>query len=330
MSIEVIKAGMADSIQDGGRFGVQHLGINPNGAMDLNAMKIANALVGNNLNVAVIEMSFPASTLRFSRPALIALSGADFTAKLNGQHITLNQPVRVAPGSELKFTKVLDGVWCYLALRGGFEIHDWLGSKSTNAKANVGGFEGRYLKKGDELCFNLSIEKAETKIFPWRANVSDYFWSVRTQTKLVKPMIRCIQGNEFDWLTKKSQQDFLKRDFTISRQSDRMGYRLIGTPLKQTKNQELLSAGVSFGTLQLLPNGELIALMADHQTTGGYPRMAHVIGVDRSRLVQCKPNEKISFSFVSIQEAEDLLLIQERSLRQLQEACKFEIREIEL
>jgi antagonist of KipI len=109
-----------------------------------------------------------------------------------------------------------------------------------------------------------------------------------------------------------------------------MGYRLIGTPLKQTKNQELLSAGVSFGTLQLLPNGELIALMADHQTTGGYPRMAHVIGVDRSRLVQCKPNEKISFSFVSIQEAEDLLLIQERSLRQLQEACKFEIREIEL
>src|SRR5690606_23278802 len=121
MSIEVIKAGIADSIQDNGRFGFQHLGINQNGAMDLNAMKIANALVGNNLNEAVIEMSFPASTFRFNKPALIAVSGADFTAKLNGQHIPLNQPVRVASGSELKFTKVLDGVWCYLAVRGGFE-----------------------------------------------------------------------------------------------------------------------------------------------------------------------------------------------------------------
>lgn len=332
MSIEVIKAGIADSVQDNGRFGFQHLGINPSGVMDMNAMKIANALVGNKLNEAVIEMSFPASTFRFTKPALIALSGADFSAKLNGQHIPLNQPVRVALSSELKFTKVLHGPWCYVAVRGGFEINNWLGSNSTHTKAKIGGVDGRFLKKGDRLNFNMSMEEAETKIFPWRANVSDYYysWSVRTQTKLAQTMIRCIQGNEFDWLTKKSQQDFLKRDFVISRQSDRMGYRLIGTSLKQTKNKELLSAGVSFGTLQLLPNGELIALMADHQTTGGYPRMAHVIAVDRSRLVQGRPNEEISFSFVTIQEAEDLLMIQERSLRQLQEACKFKFLEIGL
>jgi antagonist of KipI len=106
-----------------------------------------------------------------------------------------------------------------------------------------------------------------------------------------------------------------------------MGYRLTGMPLKQSKKQELLSTAVSFGTIQVLPNGEPIVLIADHQTTGGYPRMAHVIGADRSRLVQCKPNERLLFSFVSIQEAEDLLMIQERSLRQLQEACKFKLRE---
>lgn len=324
MSIEIIKAGMTDSIQDGGRFGFQHLGINPNGAMDLNAMKIANALVGNELNEAVIEMSFPASTFRFTRPALVALSGADFSAKLNGQHIPLNQPVLVASGSELKFTKVVDGVWCYLAVRGGLEIHDWLGSKSTNTKAIVGGFAGRFSKKGDRLGLNMNMEVTETKVFPWRANVSEFYIP---RSKSTQTIIRCIQGNEIDWLTKKSKQNFLKKEFTISRQSDRMGYRLTGMPLKQSKKQELLSTAVSFGTIQVLPNGEPIVLMADHQTTGGYPRMAHVIGADRSRLVQCKPNERLLFSFVSIQEAEDLLMIQGRSLRQLQEACKFKLRE---
>lgn len=327
MSIEVIKAGMADSIQDGGRFGFQHLGINPNGVMDLNAMKVANAVVGNELHEAVIEMSFPASTFRFNKPALIALSGADFSAKLNGNSIPLHQPVRVASGSELKFTKVIHGVWCYLAVRGGFELNDWLGSKSTHVKARIGGVDGRLLKKGDELLFKRKMNKAETKIFPWRANVSEFYrpWSDQKQTT-----IRCIEGNEFDWLPKKSKQDFLKKEFTISSQSDRMGYRLTGAPLKQTKKQELLSTAVSFGTLQLLPNGEPIVLMADHQTTGGYPRMAHVIGTDRSRLAQCRPNERISFSFVSVQEAEDLLFMQERSLRQLQEACIFKLREIDL
>jgi antagonist of KipI len=335
MSIEVIKAGMADSVQDGGRFGFQHLGINPNGVMDLNAMKVANALVGNEWNEAVLEMSFPASTFRFTKPALIALSGADFSAKLNGKSIPLHQPVRVASGSELTFTEVVDGAWCYLAVQGGFELKKWLGSKSTHVKARIGGVDGRPLKKGDELLFNREMRKTETKIFPWRANVSELYstpWPVFSPTRLANTStkVRCIQGNEFAWLVKKSKRDFLKKEFTISRQSDRMGYRLIGIPLKQSMEQELLSTAVTFGTIQLLPNGELIILMADHQTTGGYPRMAHVIGADRSRLAQCRPTETISFSFVSVQEAEDLLLIQERSLRQLQEACTFKLREIDL
>lgn len=328
MSIEVLKAGIADAVQDEGRFGYQHLGINPSGVMDTSAMKIANALVGNALNEAVVEMSYPASTVRFTEPALMALSGADFSAKLNGKSIPLNQLVRVASGSELKFTKVVQGAWCYLAVRGGFEMNNWLGSKSTNTKAGIGGVNGRYLKREDRLRFSVRLKETEAKVFPWRANVSEFYatpWSVSAQT-----IIRCIQGNEFDWLTKKSKQDFLTKEFTISSQSDRMGYRLNGSPLKQTKKQELLSTAVSFGTIQVLPNGEPIVLMADHQTTGGYPRLAHVVGADWSRLVQCRPNEKISFSLVSIQEAEDLLLIQERSLRQLQEACKFKLREIDL
>ncbi|MBX2947567.1 MAG: biotin-dependent carboxyltransferase family protein [Cyclobacteriaceae bacterium] len=326
MSIEVIKAGMADSVQDTGRFGYQHLGINPSGVMDQNAMKIANALVGNPLNEAIVEMSFPAAALRFNSPAVICISGADFTPKLNGRNIPVNQPVVVTSGSELKFTKMMHGAWCYLAVQGGYELTEWLGSDSTSTKAKAGGMEGRFLKKGDIISFSKQIKEAVTKVFPWRADVSEFY----EPAPMKMQPVRCIQGNEFDWLTKGSQKDFLKHNFIVSRQSDRMGYRLEGTESKQSKKQELLSTAVSFGTIQLLPNGELIALMADHQTTGGYPRIAHVITADRSRLAQCRPAEKISFSFVDIKEAEALLLKQEQSLSQLQQACKFKLREHEL
>lgn len=327
MSIRVIKAGIADSIQDNGREGFQHLGINTNGAMDSTAMKIANALVSNDLDEAVLEMSFPSAVLMFTTPALIAIGGADFTARLNGKTIPLHQPVVVTAGSELKFTTLIHGVWCYLAVQGGFEINRWLGSNSTNVKANAGGFAGRFLKKGDEISIRKTTKETATKVLPWRANASEFYELGRENTDT---RIRCIRGNEFEWLTKQSQKDFLKQLYVVNRQSDRMGYRLTSKILKQSKKQEMVSTAVTFGTLQLLPNGELIALMADHQTTGGYPRIAHIIGTDRSRFAQCRPTETISFSFVSVQKAEDELLLQDRSLRQLQAACKFNLQEIAL
>jgi antagonist of KipI len=273
-----------------------------------------------------LEMSFPATVIRFHAPALIAISGADFSPKLNGRNIPVHRPVLVAADSELKFTKHVKGAWCYLTVQGGFKLSEWLGSNSTNTKANVGGLEGRFLRKGDKLTFRKQTIGAETKIFPWWADVTEFYESrpVKTQS------VMCTQGNEFDWLTKKSQKDFLKHNFIVSRQSDRMGYRLVGPALKQAKKQELLSTGVSFGTIQLLPNGELIALMADHQTTGGYPRIAHVISADRSRLAQCRPKDDIYFSFVDQQTAEDWLINQEQSLRQLQLSCNFKLREIAL
>jgi antagonist of KipI len=322
--IEVIKAGVADSVQDAGRFGFQHLGINPNGAMDLNAMKIANALVGNVLNEAVIEMGFPAAIFHFRRPALIALSGADHTPKINGQRVAVHQPMLVPAGSELKFTRALHGAWSYLAVQGGFDIPLWLNSYSTNSKAHKGGFHGRSLKKGDVIAFRKTVtESAEPRVFSWRTNVQEFY---KQGDK--KKTIRCTKGNEHDWLTKKSQADFLKQQFSVSTHSDRMGYRLSGPLLRQPKKQKFLSSGVSFGTIQLLPNGELVILMADHQTSGGYPRVAHVIAADRTRLVQSRPDEGLQFSFIDQYYAEELFLKQEQTLRQLQQSCKFRLREL--
>jgi len=323
MSLEVIKAGMADSIQDIGRYGYQHVGINPNGAMDLNAMKIANALVGNELNEAIMELNFPASSFYFDHAAIISLSGADFSAKLNGKSIPINQPLIIPEKSELRFSKVVSGSVGYLAIHGGFELDSWLNSFSTNLKAKAGGVSGRYLKEGDKLKFRKRVARKirQVQILPWHANISDFYASHKN--------IRCITGNEFDWLTKKSQADFQKKDFVISPQSDRMGYRLKGIALKQSNKQELLSTAVTFGTIQLLPNGELIILMADHQTTGGYPRIGHVITVDRSVFVQHKPNEKLSFQFITLEEAEVLAVAQSKSLAQLQVSCRLKLMELD-
>lgn len=279
MSMEVIKAGIADTFQDIGRYGHQHLGINPSGAMDLVAMHVANALAGNELNVAVLELCFPASILLFKKPALIALSGANFNAELNGNPVPLNRSITVSAGTELKFTKVAKGVFCYLAIHGGFGLLSWLNSNSTNQKAHAGGWNGRSLQKGDVIEFKNVSTSDETKIFPWRANVGHFYKDAEN--------IRILRGLEFDWLYSPSQEKLMKEFFTMTPLRDRMGYRLKGEVLSK-QHGELISTSATFGTVQLLPDGQLIILMADHQTTGGYPRVAQVIAADLSKLLYSK------------------------------------------
>jgi antagonist of KipI len=201
MSLKITKTGVADSIQDAGRFGCQHLGINPGGAMDTVALQIANALVGNTLTEAVMEFYFPASTMVFEASAIIGLSGADFSASINGTAVPSNKTVQVKKGDELKFKRNTKGSFAYLAVRGGFDVPDWLGSKSTNVKVKAGGWQGRYLKKNDEIFFNVkNTKEEETKVFPWSANVSDFYRN--------ENMIRCMAGIEWGWLKKKSKEEF--------------------------------------------------------------------------------------------------------------------------
>lgn len=319
MSLEIVKAGLHDSIQDEGRFGYQHLGINPSGAMDRMAMNIANALVGNDLNEAVVELCFPVAQFVFHEAAFISLSGANFNATLNDAPIPLHQLIRVPSGAILKFTKKLEGSFCYLALRGGFQLDDWLGSKSTNTKVKAGGCKGRVLQKGDRIPFRNKInEEGNVKVFSWRANVSDFYTDSTT--------IRCIKGNEFTWLDKRSQEAFGKNKFTITRQSDRMGYRLEGVELIQETKEQLLSTAVTFGTVQLLPNGQLIVLCADHQTTGGYPRVGNVIAADRATFVQLNADNQFKLDFVSVQDAEQELRKQNNCLKQLRWSCEMKLR----
>ncbi|MBC7950030.1 MAG: biotin-dependent carboxyltransferase family protein [Chitinophagaceae bacterium] len=327
MNLRIIKAGVQDTIQDMGRHGWQHLGINTGGAMDKLSARLANILVGNELDEAVIELHFPAGAFFFEQPSLIALSGADFSATINGEEIPPLRPIIVSKYSILQFHRVERGARAYLAVHGGLDVPTWLNSRSTHLKAGVGGFAGRALQKDDEIGFRTPVDlcpllgKREFDILPWK---TDNVWKddMRAKEILVLP------GNEWDRLTDPSKEMFFDRAFLISNHSDRMGYRLKSEQLSTHTQEEVVSSAVSFGTVQLLPDGQLIVLMADHQTTGGYPRVAHVISVHHSRLAQMKPGDLFIFRFTDLDTAHDLLVKQQQHLLQLQTACKFKLEQL--
>ncbi len=324
MNLRIIKAGIQDSVHDSGRYGHQHLGINPGGAMDKFAAQTANLLVGNELNKAVIEIHFPASSFFFEQPALIAVSGADFTPAVNGEEIPMYQPILLSKFSILQFLKIRTGSRAYIAVMGGLNIEPWLGSYSTNMKAACGGFQGRALQKDDEININELpdvkplLSGKEFVALPWNAPPLNYEPAAD---------IMLLPGSEWDMLDNNAKGLFLQEPFFISPRSDRMGYLLEGATLS-AGDGNLLSSAVNFGTVQLLPNGQLIILMADHQTAGGYPKVAHVITAHHSKLAQLKPGDPVRFQFTTVENAEQLLIKQQQHLLQQQNACKFKLENL--
>ena len=316
MSVHFQSKGILTTVQDLGRFGFGRFGINPSGAMDRTAARLINVLLGNDETEAVLEIHFPAPVLRFDEPATIALGGADFGAHLNEKPIENWRPVRVEKGDVLEFHQRFFGARIYLSVRGGFQITEWLGSRSTNLSAKIGGFGGRAFQKNDRLFFKQRTTNDERRT------------NYRISTSLLPfysrfPTVRVVAGAEWENLSTESRKIFLSNSFSIRRESDRMGFRLAGETLNLTEKIELISSAVNFGTIQLLPEGQLIILMADHQTTGGYPRLANVATIDLPLLAQLNPTDTTSFYLISFAEAENLLVQQEIELNYLRTAVRF-------
>lgn len=305
MSLKIIKAGFLDSIQDTGRYGYQKYGINPTGAMDLFSCRKANLLVNNPEDAAVIELHFPASVILFQEDASIALSGADFYPVVNNQFIPVGEPVTILKGSVLSFTKPVRGSRCYLAVAGGFKLPEWLRSYSTNFKAQMGGLNGRRLLNNDTIDF-------EKKIIPETSQKNEFG---NTPIDYSINEILILPGPELNWISQQQKDILINSDYTISSQSDRMGYKLNGNPIHPDRKDELVSSPVNYGTIQLLPDGQMIVLMADRQTTGGYPRIATVITAHHTIIAQKKPGEIIRFKITDILAAERMLSEQEALLR---------------
>ncbi len=321
MSIVIIKPGMLDTMQDLGRNGQGYFGINPGGVMDPFAAQMANMLTGNDIHEAVMEIHYPGPQILFERDALISITGADFTAGLNDEPLPSWQPVLIRKNTVLQFPIQQKGARAYLAVHGGFKIEPWLNSYSTNLKAGMGGWKGRRLEKSDEVFFRETAVCVSTlfttennfQVLRWRPDVSQIYRN---------PEEVCfITGNEWWDLTASAKDQLARAEFTIHPSSDRMGYLLRGDLLYLQEKKEMVSCAVDFGTMQLLPNGQLVVLMADHQTMGGYPRVGHVISAHLPKLAQLNPGNPVRFKPVGIETAEELLFAQRKELKLLQRAC---------
>ncbi|WML48714.1 biotin-dependent carboxyltransferase family protein [Neobacillus sp. PS3-34] len=236
--------------------------------------------------------------------------------------------VFIKKGSILSFGAVKSGCRAYLAVAGGFDVPDIMGSKSTYLRAEIGGFLGRALKAGDVLELGTLPETSARRIE--RLNIkagNDQFalceWSVSKDILPAyheNPTLRVLRGGQFNWFRTESQEHFFQDEFLVTPQSDRMGYRLSGQKLQLSEPKELISEAVTAGTIQVPSEGNPIVLMADRQTTGGYPKIAQITTIDLPVLAQVKPGEKVRFKEIQLGEAQKLILLREKEIQLLKQA----------
>ena len=321
MSIIIQKPGILTTFQDTGRTGARQYGINPNGAMDRTAARLLNILLGNNENETVLEMNFPTAEIKFVENAFFAVGGADFGARLDEKSIENWRVYHAEQNSVLRFPEKKFGNLVYLAVNGGFAVEKWLGSGSTNLMAKIGGFQGRKLEKGDTINFQT---KSRAQFLPGGAAQSSFKIAASLLPFYSRfPTVRVVAGAEFELLTAHGEQVFRHYDFVVSPDSNRMGFRLKGAPIYLLNQKEMVSAAVNFGTIQLLPDGQMIILMADHQTSGGYPRLGNVIETDLPLVAQLGANDKIAFYLIAPDEAENVLHQHEKDLKLLKIGVKY-------
>ncbi|HEX2010692.1 MAG TPA: biotin-dependent carboxyltransferase family protein [Roseateles sp.] len=300
--VEVLKPGAQSQLQDLGRYGFQHLGVPVCGAMDEDSHRLANLLVGNAQDEATLEIVLMGPSLRFAAITQIAVCGADLSATLDGRPVALNQRVDVPAGALLAFGQRINGLRSYLAVRGGFPLAPVMGSRSTFVRGGFGGHLGRALRKGDQL-----------EIAAFRPADPAPKLAIRSTlpTAEITPL-RVILGEHWAGFTAEAQALFSAANYRISPQSDRMGYRLEGPALARREPGELISEAVNFGSIQVPPDGQPIVLMAERQSTGGYPKIGHVISVDLPLLAQLAPQQALRFVPVSLETAQTLYLQREQ------------------
>jgi antagonist of KipI len=315
-SFKVLKPGLFSSFQDLGRHGFQQLGVPVGGVMDELSHRLANRLVGNADEEATLEITQMGPTLRFTAEATIACCGAELSPSIDGLALPLDTPTRLRAGATLVFGRRLSGVRCYLAVRGGYALQPVMGSCSTYERAGYGGHAGRALRKGDVLGLKLAQPPADHAGSAPGARAVAAF-----QSRWLEPgdtPIRVMPGREWAQFSVQAQRSLLSGRYRVGALSDRMGYRLEGEPLPRRVAGDLVSEAVCFGTMQVPSDGQPIVLMAEHQTTGGYPRIAQVASVDLPRLAQYGPGDVLWFDMISIEAAQALLLARARELRALQ------------
>ncbi|MDM5314987.1 biotin-dependent carboxyltransferase family protein [Fictibacillus sp. b24] len=333
--IKITKPGLLTSVQDLGRYGYQKYGVITSGVMDTTAHRIANLLVGNDEKEATLELTLLGPDMEFSEDTLISICGGNLSPSINGKSVKLWRSVLVKAGSKLKFGGCKTGCRAYLAVAGGFDVPEVMNSKSTYIRAGIGGHNGKALQNDDELSVGelneLSRQISGVLAEEVKENsFAEMQWTISSDfivSSVSKPNVRVMKGRQYEWFTKDSQMKLFTEHFEVTSQSDRMGYRLKGPELSLENEQEMLSEAVSFGTIQVPSEGNPIVLLADRQTTGGYPKIGQIATVDLSIMAQLKPGDKVQFVEVSHEVAQQLYLDREKKLHQLKQGIALKIRQ---
>jgi antagonist of KipI len=261
------------------------------------------------------------------------LAGGDLGATLNAEPIPLWRPCAAPAGSVLSFTGPRTGCRTYLAVAGGIDVPEVLGSRSTDLRAGIGGVAGRALVTGDVLSVGVASANARrllAGLLQHERRSADWGAGISLQMRVSpEPVVRVLRGLEYDNFNDESRDALVRSAFQVTSQSDRMGYRLEGPRLTLDQPLELISSPVVQGTVQVPPGGDPIVLMADRQTVGGYARIAQVIAVDLALLAQAVPGARLRFQEVTLAEAHALYVARERDLRQLRAAIQMRIAERE-
>ena len=308
--IRIEQPGILSLLQDQGRFGQSQLGLTTGGPADAHAFRWANALLDNAPGSCCIEISMGGLEFTMLQASRIAVCGADMALSINQQPQPLWQSHSVQQGDVIELAMATTGLRSYLAVDGGFQLKPQFGSVATVLREGIGGVDGTKLQAGQQLAIGASQNQPN-----WRLPASfhpDY------QAPLT---LRLIEGYQSDDFSQASKQLFYQYAFKVSRQSDRMGYRLEG-PALSCQRSSMLSEGISYGAVQVPPDGQPIVLLTDRQTLGGYPKLGSVLSLDCWQLAQRSAGAELHFEAISMEQAHNALHLAEHQfqhrLQQLQ------------
>ena len=306
MGIKVLNPGVLTTVQDLGRIGYQQFGVSVSGVMDPRAASIANIMVDNDENEAVLECTMLGPQLQFDETNIIAITGGNLSPTIDGQPVESYRALKVEAGQTLRFGAPKAGCRAYIAFAGGLDIPVVMGSRSTNMKAKIGGMKGRKLEKEDVIGFRdpkATIKNLDTR------RMAPEFVPRKEYT------VRVILGPQDDMFTDAGIKTFLSEVYSVTQEFDRMGCRLDGPIIEHKNGGDIISDGIAFGAIQVPSAGKPIIMLADRQTTGGYTKIANVISADFRILAQLKAGDKIRFEKISIAAAEEALIAQRAALR---------------
>lgn len=292
MALKIINPGLFTTVQDLGRYGYESYGFTPAGVMDYESYYLANALLGNDYNCGVLELTLYGITFEVLHSTSMSSAGAEMELTINEEPFETGTAVDLVKGDIVRFGGVKKGARTYIAFSGGLDLPKELGSYSTHTRSKMGGYKGRVLKAGD--------------ILPVKGKTVEHNFPVITKILTEDTEIRFIPGQQNDRFDSVNKRIFTESEYTLTKDSDRMGCRLEGPAVESADDDDILSEPTQFGSIQVPKNGQPIVLLADRQTAGGYKKIGTVAKVDLPKIAQKKPGEKITFTEVSVDEASQL------------------------